>query len=281
MKFKKPLVNKKFNSLLVLSDYVNEKDKHHKHYCHCMCDCGLTLDVRDNSLTSGNTKTCGRCASVRALGRKFGRLTVVSTFYKNKRLMCNCLCDCHKNNEYTVVTYHNLLTGNTKSCGCYEKEHPNNIAHNMSKTSLYGVWSGLKSRCCYKGDLSYSLYGGRGIEVCDRWLDSFENFCDDMNESYQQHIKQYGIKDTSIDRIDVNGNYCKENCQWATAKEQANNRRTTIKITHNGETHSLKEWCEIFGTNYYNACYRYKHNWEFSKIFSKEIFSTNAQPCKT
>lgn len=263
----KPLVNKKFGSLLVLSDYVNEDVKYHKHWCNCLCDCGLTTEVESTKLTSGNTKTCGKCASVQAVGRKFGRLTVVSTFYAKGNLMCNCVCDCHKNKEYTVVYYQSLLRGTTKSCGCYRSDK--NKIHGMVYTRFYGIWSQMKGRCYRPKNPAYKYYGGRGITVCDRWKDSFENFKEDMYEYYQQHIEEFGEDNTTIDRINVDGNYELNNCKWATRKEQSNNTRNTIKLTHNEETHSIKEWSRIYGIKYLTAWYRYKHGWKFSKIFSR------------
>lgn len=106
-------------------------------------------------------------------------------------------------------------------------------------TPEHNSWVAMKQRCYYKGYRRYDRYGGRGIKVCDSWLESFENFYNDMGpKPSPKH---------SLDRIDTNGNYCPENCRWATKKEQARNRRNTKLITHNGRTASIPEWSEITG----------------------------------
>lgn len=107
-------------------------------------------------------------------------------------------------------------------------------SHGLSRTKFYRRWASIKDRCYSIQNKNYHHYGGRGIEVCDRWL-KFENFRDDMYESFLEHEKIHGGRQTSIDRIDNNGDYCKDNCRWVTHKEQSNNRRQTRKIrTHMG-----------------------------------------------
>lgn len=112
----------------------------------------------------------------------------------------------------------------------------------MSHTKFYLVFRSLENRCNRKNVEKYRIYGARGIK-CE-WK-SFEKFRDDMYESYLQHHKEFGDNNTSIDRIDNNGNYCKKNCKWATNKEQANNRRNNRILNFNGEKHTLQEWCKI------------------------------------
>jgi len=109
--------------------------------------------------------------------------------------------------------------------------------HGMSATSTYHVWRGIKARCGNCRDKSYVRYGARGITYDARW-EIFENFLADMGE------KPHGM---SLDRIDNRKGYSKENCRWATRKEQQNNTRTNVRISHNGETKTVAEWCETLG----------------------------------
>lgn len=167
-------------------------------------------------------------------GRRFGRLTVIDFAYSSKWRISFWLtkCDCGKTK---VISGNSLNAGITVSCGCYAKEAVSkaNKTHGQSKTKFYSIWFSMKSRCQYKRNASYQRYGGRGILVCARWK-TFENFYKDMFQSYLKHTRKFH-GDTSIERIDNNGNYCVANCKWATAKEQANNR-TPRKLKLDGQT---------------------------------------------
>jgi hypothetical protein len=178
------------------------------------------------------------------IDQKFGRLTVIKLHsIKNRTTQWLCKCECGKK---TTVSVGDLRSNHTKSCGCLHQEIINqgkaHFKHGMEGTIFYSKWAGMKRRCLNKNDKKYFRYGGRGIIICDKWL-NFNNFRDDMYQSYLEHYKQFG-KNTSIDRINVNGNYEPNNCKWSTQKEQTNNMRKNIFITFNGQTLTIKQWAE-------------------------------------
>lgn len=181
-------------------------------------------------------------------GKTFNYLTVIEReeSSQSKRIRYKCKCKCGK---YVRVNAGNLVNGRTKSCRCIGAEKF--ITHGMSGTHIHEIWLGMRARCYNQNNKSYHNYGARGITICDEWKNDFSNF-------YQWSI-QNGYQDgLSIDRIDVNGDYCPQNCRWITMEEQAKNRRNNIIITHNGETKILADWCREYNYSPTGAAQRYR-----------------------
>lgn len=193
-------------------------------------------------------------------GLRFGRLVVLHRAENGKcgKVRWQCRCDCGKE---TTVFAAGLTSGNTSSCGCYRsevvtKEH---TTHGMTNTRLYKTWVNMRNRCTNKKDKFFKEYGGRGIKVCDEWASSFEAFCKwAMANGYDDNL--------TIDRIDANGNYEPSNCRWATTIEQANNKRNNHYITHNGETHTIKEWARIKGVHPATIYKRINKGWTIEQV---------------
>lgn len=196
------------------------------------------------------------------VGDKFSNLKIIKYLGLNQHKKRVWLCECSCGKQIKVTTGE-LTSGNTKSCGCIRLINAikatkiSNTKHGMRNTKEYFAWSELKQRCYNHKSPQYKNYGGRGIKVCDRWLQGFENFYEDMGKAPQGY---------SIDRIDVNGDYCKENCRWANNITQGNNRRNNIKITFNGITENLLYWSKETGISAKNLYSRiYVMKWSIEK----------------
>jgi hypothetical protein len=201
-------------------------------------------------------------------GLQFGRLTVLSYAGKAKNnsslWLCRCICGTIKS-----IKTQNLKNGKSQSCGCRHKDivsarfKKSNTTHGLSKTPIYHIWRSMKNRCTNPAVPSYPDYGGRGIKICDRWLNSFENFYEDMGERpSNQH---------SIDRIDNNGDYEPSNCRWATRTEQNNNKRNIVRLTFNGKEQTLLEWSKELNISLTVLRDRVCRKWTVKQILSTPI----------
>ena len=172
--------------------------------------------------------------------QKFGMLTAIKrvgdkiSSSGEHYTMWLCKCDC--GNE-KVVARSALIKGETRSCGCIKGEN-----HGMSNSKIYDVWIDMKKRCYDPQRDDYKNYGGRGIEICHEWKNSFTTF-------YNWALTS-GYDDTlTIERINVNGNYEPSNCTWATRKEQANNKRNNHFLTFDDKTQTVAQWSNELGIN--------------------------------
>lgn len=192
--------------------------------------------------------------------QRFGRLVALyptGEANNNGAFIWHCICDC---GNYIDVAGVYLRNGNTKSCGCGQVYY--HQIHGMSNTPEFAAWRAMIDRCYNKKNKHYKNYGGRGIKVCDRWLESFESFFEDMGpRPSSKH---------SIDRIDVNGNYCPENCRWATIKEQTINKRTNrFLYDDQGNKFTHSQIAYQFEVGRYVVARLVKKNLSYNEIISK------------
>jgi hypothetical protein len=200
-------------------------------------------------------------------GQRFGKLVAIKPVGKNKSLnyLWLCKCDCDKE----VVTGSNsLIKGNTKSCGCLLIKHGHSHSERYDGESpTYKSWVSMKQRCNNPKNPGYKNYGGRGITVCERWL-KFENFLEDMGERPHR---------LSLDRIDNNKGYYKENCRWATRNEQNRNQRSNINISLDGKLLCLKDYCKQKNINYSMVIVRLSRGWSLKNAVNIQNCNLNLQ----
>lgn len=198
-------------------------------------------------------------------GQKFGRLTALYRLHNIKgRTKWICVCEC---GNFIEVTTDNLRRGTTISCGCYRHNAlgERSITHGKSNSRLYYIYCHMKSRCYNHNNPRYKDYGGRGITICDEWINDFMAF---YNWAYEHGYKS----NLTIDRIDNNKGYTPDNCQWATKEQQNRNRRNVKLYTLRGETHCLREWCSILNINYKTIHRRiHVHKWDVERALFTPI----------
>lgn len=183
------------------------------------------------------------------IGQTFERLTIISEANaKNGHTMCSCACKC---GVIVIVRLSALINGNTQSCGCLNDEGRARLGKSKSKpgvkndlgktTTEYNSWRHIKARCYNKKNNKYHIYGAMGITVCDRWLNSFENFL--------AYMGNCPVEMNSIDRKDVNGNYESGNCRWANDEMQSSNKQNKIHIEYEGVEYTQASFARLLGIN--------------------------------
>jgi len=187
-------------------------------------------------------------------GERFGRFTIIREISKrNGRRYFWCKCDC---GAEKAVRLYSLTSGKIISCGCYNREVSKlaNSKHGLSNSRLYKIWIGMKNRCFNPNNTEYKNYGGRGIVVCQEWM-QFEAFRDwAVANGYRD--------DLTIERINNDGNYELSNCTWITPAEQRRNTRKAQKIAFNGQKKTIRQWAKQIGIHSSTLCLRLKNGWD-------------------
>lgn len=208
-------------------------------------------------------------------GQRFGRWFVKEKVASKNGYRCYlCICDCGNQNEVVSAS---LRKGDSKSCGCWEKEFKKEkyTTHGFAKSknkierNFYQIWQGIRTRCYNPNAFPYKDYGGRGIVMSNEWQ-NFENFKNDMYYSYTPGL--------TLERNDVNGNYCKENCKWIPRSEQAKNRRCSIWIETEQGRMTVNEAAKIVGISWLGMYQRVRNKWPKEKLLIPSNFKQRIIP---
>lgn len=224
-------------------------------------------------------------------GQRFGRLKAIEYSHtESGRAFWKCRCDC---GNIVIRRGKDILSGNTKSCGCLnteqrkermkevgkkywenglvkarKAENHGNYVHGHSNTRLYHIWISMKQRCLNSNNRAYKDYGGRGITIYEEWENSFQVFYDwSMANGYSDNL--------SIDRIDNDKGYSPDNCRWVTIKKQQNNKRSNRIIEYKGESKTIQQWANEKGMNFTTLKNRIDHGWSIEKALETPVKRTN------
>lgn len=195
-------------------------------------------------------------------GERFSKLVAIERIGVNiyRKSIWKCVCDC--GNEVNI-SLGELLTGNTKSCGCIRFKH--GVTENSKgRSRLLHIWNGIIGRTSNPNNKDFVRYGGRGIKICNGWKKSFKKFYEwSLSNGYEENL--------SIDRIDNDRSYEPSNCRWATVETQSNNRRNNVFLSSNNESHTVTQWAKIVGINSETLRGRVNKGWSVNKILTKSV----------
>lgn len=264
------LTGSTFGRLTVVERSSNTKDG--KARWLCQCSCGTQTIVTGRDIRSGHSQSCGCLKRIESPalvpldGRKFGRWTVLSrgSDSRNGRVRWLCKCECGKT---ALIMGYSLRGGTSESCGCLKQELTKQrlTTHGSTNTPEFKIWQGMLKRCGNPNSAAFPRYGGRGITVCDRWKDSFENFLADMGpRPSPKH---------SIDRKKNDEGYKPGNCRWATMAQQANNRESTVILTFNGKSLTICEWAREIGVKHQTIYCRYWNGLPIESVLRPSLLS--------
>lgn len=233
----------------------------------CVCDCGTRFITSAFALKSPYEKCCKNCRTPKVddiSGKRFGRLVAIRYAGKSngKQTLWECKCNCGNS---VIVHQQNLISGHTKSCGCYNREVSieRNTTHGDTNTRIYRIWHDMMLRCYSPKHKSYYLYGEKGIAVCQEWKEynKFKKWA--LNNGYEENL--------SIDRIDNAKGYEPSNCRWATDVQQGNNTNRNLMFTINGVTNSLANWCRKYEVPYTRVHSRIYSGWDILDALTRPV----------
>lgn len=200
-------------------------------------------------------------------GQRFGRLVALGPIKQDDRCRVWWFCKCDCGNTTTIIAS-DLSHNGTKSCGCITRERlkTRNTTHGLRYSRFYNIWCGIIQRCTNPNDKAYHNYGGRGIYICDKWRDSFEEFY-----KFVKTLPNHNNTNYSLDRIDNDDGYKPGNIHFATATEQSRNCRTNRLVTYQNTTKCLTAWAEEFSINPETLAGRLDKGWGIEKALTKPI----------
>jgi hypothetical protein len=194
------------------------------------------------------------------IGKKFNHLTILKFdtpgLHGRTRFLCQCDCG-----NMTTVQWNNIQSNSIKSCGCYHIQR--STVHGKCGTQVYRCWRNMKERCLNPNNTEYVNYGGRGITIYEPWIHSFEK--------WYSYVGEPPTAKHTLNRIDNNKGYEPGNVQWATQKEQANNKSTNHLIEFHGTTKTFMQWSEKLSISRLTLSSRLRRGWSVQKAFTTPI----------